>query len=134
MHRLPSKAALRNLRLGTVFLLLFGLALMVFVGLGLAAILTRDPAVVRVFLYTGGAVPLLGLLYLIFGSRTKCPLCMNPPLRPRRCQKHRNAKKLFGSYRLRVAFSVFSRGNFVCPHCGEPTLLEVRDRRRPRRR
>jgi hypothetical protein len=134
MHRLPSKAALRNLRLGTVFLLLFGLALVVFVGLAIAVIATRNPLLIKIFIYTAIALPVLGILYLIFGSRTKCPLCMNPPLRPRRCQKHRNARKFFGSYRLRVASSVFLRDNFVCPHCGEPTMLEVRDRRRPRKR
>ncbi len=134
MHRLPTKASLRNLRLGTIFLLLFGLALLAFVGLGIAAVWTRDPAVVRIFLWAAGALPVLGVAYLMFGSRAKCPLCMNPPLAPRRCQKHRNAKPLFGSYRLRVASSVFFSDNFVCPHCGEPTLLEVRDRHRHRRR
>jgi len=136
MHRLPTKSSLRNLRLGTFFLLLFGLAFLAFAGLGAAAVWTRDPAVVRVFLWAAGSLPVLGIAYLLFGSRAKCPLCMNPPLTPRRCQKHRNAKRFLGSYRLRVAMSVFFSDTFVCPHCGEPTLLEVRDRnqRRQRRR
>ena len=134
MHRLPTRASLRNLRLGTVFLLLLGLAILVFIGMGVAAIITRNPTVVRVFLWVGVALPVIGILYLFFGSKVKCPLCMNPPLRPRHCQKHRNAKRLFGSYRLRVAFSVFFNDNFVCPHCGEPTMLEVRERHGRRNR
>ena len=134
MHRMPTKSSLRNLRLGTMFFLLFGLDMLAFVGLGIAAVWTRDPAVVRVFLWSAGSLPVLGIAYLAIGSRAKCPLCTNPPLTPRRCTKHRNAKRLFGSYRLKVAMSVFFNDSFVCPHCGEPTLLEVRDRNRHRRR
>jgi hypothetical protein len=55
---------------------------------------------------------------------------MTPVLGNKDCTKHRSAKTLLGSHRLRVAVSLLCTGRFRCPYCGEPTLLEVRYPRR----
>jgi hypothetical protein len=74
----------------------------------------------------------VGLACVIFNfmlsGRARCPLCMVPPLQNRRCAKHRNALKLFGSHSLRVALSILFKDKFRCPYCGEPTAMEVRSR------
>jgi hypothetical protein len=132
MHRLHSKSALNSFRLGTVLLGLFGLAIIAAIVLGAAGLLTGRSELLQWFLIAVVTAPLVGLLYLTYGHRARCPLCMNPPLVPRGCQKHRNAMRLFGSHRLTVALSIFTRGKFVCPHCGEATALKLRDRNRPR--
>jgi DNA-directed RNA polymerase subunit RPC12/RpoP len=61
-------------------------------------------------------------------SRARCPLCMIPPLHPKRCQKNRRAKRLLGSYRLQVATSVLFRDHFHCPYCGEATKIALKER------
>lgn len=52
---------------------------------------------------------------------------MMPPLHPKRCQKNRRARRLLGSYRLRVATGVLLRDRFLCPYCGEATKMAVRE-------
>ena len=74
-------------------------------------------------LLLGGIVVLMQWLV---SNRANCPLCMTPVLRNKDCTKHRSAKTLLGSHRLRVAVSLLCTGRFRCPYCGEPTLLEVR--------
>lgn len=133
MHRLPSHSTLRAFRFATVLLFLLAAALVAFLALGVTSLLTADRTLVGIFLWVGLALPVLGLAYLAIGARARCPLCMNPALVPRRCQKHRNARPFFGSHRFRVAVSVLFNGEFICPYCGEVTGMETRPRRRPRR-
>ena len=62
-------------------------------------------------------------------AKTRCPLCLTPVLATKGCSKHRNARTLLGSHRLRVAMSVLFKGRFYCPYCHEPSVLEVRQKR-----
>jgi len=71
----------------------------------------------------------LRVIQWFLASRAKCPLCMVPSLSNRGCAKNRNARKLFGSYRLRVAGTILLRNYFRCPYCGEPTVMELRQRK-----
>jgi hypothetical protein len=131
MHRLISNSSLRCFRFGTFTLLLFAVSLVAFVLLGAAGLLLGDQWIMQASMWLVPAVPVLGIGYLLFGLRARCPLCMNPPLVPRRCQKHRNARTLCGSHRFRVALAVLFTGKFTCPYCGEATRMEVRERRWP---
>jgi hypothetical protein len=83
------------------------------------------------FLWAGvGLSVLLGSMvtkFLISG-RLRCPLCMMPPLANRGCARHRNAYRLFGSYKLAVAGSILFKDSFRCPYCGEPTAMLARIR------
>lgn len=65
----------------------------------------------------------------VLAARTRCPLCLTPVLARKACSKNRNARTLFGSYRIRVAAGVLFKGSFRCPYCNEPTAMQVRDRR-----
>lgn len=75
---------------------------------------------------------IVALLQWMTSSKATCPLCHAKALASNRYSKHRTAKKLFGSYRLRVACSVILKKYFRCPSCGEPTAIQIRltDRRR----
>ena len=42
------------------------------------------------------------------------------------CSKHRDAKKLMGSHRLRVALAIVCKNQFRCPYGNESTTLELR--------
>jgi predicted LPLAT superfamily acyltransferase len=73
-----------------------------------------------------GATLLFTLIQWMFASAAKCPLCMMPVLSRRGCSRHRHAKSLLGSQRLRVALSILLKGSFRCPYCNEPTVLRLK--------
>jgi predicted RNA-binding Zn-ribbon protein involved in translation (DUF1610 family) len=73
-----------------------------------------------------GAFVLCWVLYLYTSLMCKCPLCRSGPMTPKRCAKHRDARKFLGSYRLRVAATVLTINRFRCPYCGESTLCRVK--------
>ena len=85
----------------------------------------------RVFWGVGvlGASLVTALLQWILAARVRCPLCMTQVLAHKSCSRHRSARTLLGSHRLRVSVTVLFRGYFRCPYCGEPTAMEVRRRR-----
>lgn len=132
MHRLPSASYLSRFRVASLLLLAKWLLIPVAIYIFGLAIARNDPSIAIV----GGGVALLILILAIvqwtIASRTRCPLCMTPALARKSCAKHRNARRLLGSYRLRVALSILFRGYFRCPYCGEPTAMEVRVRRNHR--
>jgi hypothetical protein len=128
MHYLHSAKSLLAFRLGILGLCLLGLDLLAILVVGPVGLILGDPKLLRWTLFGLLALPVTGLFYLFFGWRARCPLCMNPVLVLRACQKHRNASTLAGSHRLRVATSALFAGRFTCPYCGERTRLVVRDR------
>lgn len=76
------------------------------------------------------AIPLLLLVYFFSSSSFRCPLCRVTCMAANRCGKHRKARPLFGSYRMRVAMGIVFSGDFRCPYCGEPVALQQRTSRR----
>lgn len=132
MHRFPSSAAIRRIRLAALFLCLKCTLVPVSAGLLIYGIATHDIPMVRVGLGLAVASVVLQILQVLFAARTFCPLCRTPVLAKKHCRKHRSAKKLFGSYRLRVGTAALLARSFRCPYCGEPSTLEVRDPSRPR--
>lgn len=126
MHRLPSQYAVNRFRaaawllavkwlLATAALLVMGYALFVY-----------DTRLVimslGVFMFCG----VIAIIQWLIAARARCPLCLTQPVAVRSCATNRNAKRLFGSHRLRVAISIILHNNFRCPYCGEMTTLEVR--------
>lgn len=102
-------------------------------GLGVALALIVA-AVVRVdceLLWLGFGVLLFSLvcgLLRVFQCRSaRCPLCAVPVMAWMGCSKHRQARRLFGSYRLRVALSILFLGHFRCQFCNEPTTLKAKN-------
>ncbi len=129
MHRLASAEILRKFRIASVVVILTYLSVptaVVMLGYGLWN--HRQDWLVYAGISVVAGVFLAGLNFAMSG-RLRCPLCLVPPLLNRRCSKHRTALKLFGSHRLRVAHSILFKDKFRCPYCGEPTAMEVRDRR-----
>ena len=79
-----------------------------------------------------GAAVMFTIVQWLGAARLRCPLCLGVPLAHNSCIKHRHARRLFGSYRMRVAASIMLEDSFRCPYCGEFTAIAVRNR--PRRR
>lgn len=128
MHHPPSIHAARRMRIASLLLLCNRLLIVTAGALLLASILANDP---RLMIY-GIAAAAICILFIIAqsiaASHTDCPLCRTPVLASMKCMKHRKAKRLLGSYRMRVALGIIIKQQFRCPYCHEPTELDVGER------
>lgn len=98
-------------------------------GLLIYSFIEDDHNLTLIALGLGFACFLMCLIQWSLAGRTRCPLCLTPVLARNGCSKHRNARTVLGSYRLRVATGILFRGTFHCPYCHEPSMMAVRTRR-----
>lgn len=126
MHHLHSIAAVMRFRLAALLLCVSCLIAPVAVGLLIESTMTHDPRLTLV----GSGLMLFCLVLVISqwaaASRARCPLCVIAVLAPKACVKHRHAKTLMGSHRLRVALTILFKNRFRCPYCNEATGLDLR--------
>lgn len=130
MHRFQSSSAIQRFRLASFLVFLKYLLIPTALGVLAWSLVQNDRRLTFVALGIGGVALLATLIQWIISTKTRCPLCMVPVLGSNGCSKNRNARRLFGSYRLRVAVSSLFRGHFRCPYCNEPSALQVRSRPR----
>jgi hypothetical protein len=128
MHLFRSKSAILRFRAASILLcarcLLAPLASMTF----LYAVFQHDGKLTYVGIGLGAAAVLSTLFQWILAARARCPLCLTPVLATKECAKHRRARTLLGSYRLRVALSILFKNTFHCPYCSEKSGMKVRSR------
>lgn len=77
----------------------------------------------------------LGLIVLTFiqratSGKVRCPQCPMRPMVPSSCQKSSKTSRIFGSYRLKVAFDTVLMNKFRCPYCGESTSCNSKHKSR----
>lgn len=127
MHHPRTTAAAWRLRIASLLLLVNRLLISVAVGLLLVSLPAND----RHLMIYGLVLAIVGVLLVITqwiaASHAGCPLCRTPVLAPMGCMKHRKARRLLGSYKLRVALSIMFTERFRCPYCNEPTAMDVRE-------
>lgn len=129
MHRLPSRAALVRFKLSAWFFILGFLLLIGGLGyLGWSVFIAHNTHIITASSIIGGGVVCV-IIQWISAARARCPLCLTPSMARKNCSKNRAAKRLLGSYRMKVATSIILHNHFRCPYCNEPTALEVRQRR-----
>lgn len=133
MHRPRHSHTIRNLRIAAFLLCLKRLLIPVGLVLLLGSVVQHDTRWLVAGLVALGTSVVVALMKWIFSSNAKCPLCMMPPLGRKGCSRNRNAKRLLGSYRLRVALSILLKGRFRCPYCNEPTVLRLKPLPQPLR-
>lgn len=129
MHRFSSRHTINRFRFASALLLLQYGGIFIAACTIVKAILHDDRVGIMIGGGIGGAAVLILGVQLLIGERTRCPLCLTPVLGNKRCAKHRSAKTILGSYRLRVALAIFFTESFRCPYCNEPSVLLIRDRR-----
>jgi hypothetical protein len=133
MHQLRSKFTINRFRLIAVLLILKLVLFPSAVGLLLYAFYENNEELVRIALGVGLVTILLHLLVWSLAFNTRCPLCMTHVMANLKCSTHRRARKLFGSYRNRVAYGILFKGCFTCPYCHEQTSMTVRSGNRPQK-
>lgn len=129
MHRLHSNMAIWLMRLSAALLILKWLLGPVSAGFLLYALLRNDPILLIESLILLLAFCVILITQWIVAHDTRCPLCHVPVMLSKKCAKNSKARRLFFSYRLRVATQVGFLGRFRCPYCGEVSLLEKRKHR-----
>jgi hypothetical protein len=134
MHSLPTQELVNRFRLLAFLLVLSRVLVPCWLGLLVYALVRTDWEKVYFSLGLLGVILLLMLIQWLLAARARCPLCLGPPLSRNACVKHRDARKLLGSYRSMVAVSIIFRGLFKCPYCGESTAIQSRRYQRMRRR
>jgi len=128
MHRFQSKSTITRFRCAALLICARCLLVPSVVAVLVDALVRNDQPQILLAMGMVGVTVVMGVLQWVLASRTRCPLCMTPVLATKGCAKHRNARKILGSHRLRVALGVLFRGSFTCPYCHEPSVMEVRRR------
>jgi hypothetical protein len=126
MHHPRHAHTIRSLRITAFLLCLKRLVIAGAVVVFMISFATDDRQLGIAGLGLAGLSVLLALLQWISASGARCSLCMMPVLSRKGCSKHRHAKSLLGSRRLRVALSILLKGSFRCPYCNEPTILRLK--------
>jgi hypothetical protein len=129
MHRFSSQSAIMRVKLASLLLCLKYLLTPLAGGILIYSIAKGNEQLTWIAIGLGIVTMVLVLTQWVLAAKTRCPLCLTPVLATKGCSKHRNAKTLFGSHRLRVALSALFKGRFYCPYCHEPSVLQVRQRR-----
>ena len=130
MHRFHSKSIIRRIRFAAFLLCLRYFLPAATLVLLVWSILMDDRQMTMIAIWVGAVAIVSIMAQCILATRALCPLCMTPVLASKTCSKHRNARSLLGSHRLRVAVAILFKGSFTCPYCHESSVLEVRDRNR----
>lgn len=126
MHRLRSRNVVTRFKLASWAFILKWSLVIASLGLLLDSFLfaRTDHAPLALGFLVASVV--MGLFQWAVSARTRCPLCLMPPLVRRGCSKSVSAKRLLGSYRFLVACSVILKRRFRCPYCGGLTEVKVR--------
>jgi hypothetical protein len=127
MHRPRTKSSVFLFRIAAILLFANWLLAPAAVGLLGKSLLTYNHPMTVAGSGLGVFCMLLVVTQWIAGSAATCPLCRTAVLAPKDCSKHRRAKTLLGSHRLRVALEILFRNRFRCPYCNESTTMELRE-------
>lgn len=85
-----------------------------------------DTAIITLAFQISGCCAICAAARWLTGMTTYCPLCRAAVLGAPRCQKHRHARKLLRSHRLKAAVDVVRLGQFTCPYCNERAAVMIR--------
>lgn len=116
------------MKLGALTLVLLTISFIATVSLLSYVIYTGDRPFALGALACFALTLVLFIVYRVFSSSAHCPLCRGPILGGSGAQRNRNARRSFGSHRLRVARTIIFTNSFTCPYCNEPTKCVVKER------
>lgn len=129
MHRFANRSSIFRLQFcALLYVVGYGLLIVSALSLAVFMMMRADVQLLRGALAGFGFGAILLFFQWLLSQRVYCPLCRMPVIGKKSCNRHRNASKRFGSYRIPVALGVLFNGWFRCPYCNEPSALEVRNR------
>ncbi len=126
MHTFQSHHSVRCVRLAAWLACARCILVPVSFGMLVWAFVSYDRGLILKALVMAGVSVAVVILQWVVARESHCPLCRARVLGGSECARHRHARKLLGSCRLRVAVSVIALGMFICPYCNEKTAVVVR--------
>ena len=124
MHHIKRPGMARAIKISSLFLILNRFAVLALLGAIPYAWLERTEQSYWNILIIFLASISIWIICAFWSARCRCQLCMAPLLSRAKCNEHHSAKKLFGSYRTRLAAAALIIGRFRCYFCGEDFTLE----------
>ncbi|MFT4176118.1 MAG: hypothetical protein QM627_05630 [Luteolibacter sp.] len=113
-------------RLSALLVLMIALGIPSAIGVLVYSLVIENREISWIAIGMFGGLAICAAWQWLLANHAKCPLCHVPSISHKRCSRHRNAKRLFGSFRFRVAASILLQNSFRCPYCGERSALELR--------
>jgi hypothetical protein len=130
MHHPRTISDARRLRIASLLLLGNRLLIVSAAALLLLSLFANDHHLMIYGTILVGVSLVLIIAQWIAASHAGCPLCRTAVLASMGCVKHRKARHVLGSYKLRVALGIMFRAQFRCPYCNEPTAMDVKEKLR----
>ena len=127
MYHSHSNSDVHRLRIASLLLLVNRLLIVAASGLLLVSLFGSDQHL-RII----GSAFLIISFILIISQRIAalhvgCSLCRTPVLGTMSYIKHRKARRLLGSYQLRVACAILFNDRFCCPCCNEHSSVYIKE-------
>lgn len=113
------------IRISSLFLVLNRLAVLAWIGTIAFAWYELSEESYWYLLITSLVSMFTWVFHAFWAARCRCQLCMAPIFSKAKCNEHHSAKKLFGSYRTRLAVAVLFVSRFRCYFCGEEFTLDL---------
>ncbi len=123
MHYIKSKFRAQAFRRASIVFVLAYLSLFVAGGMVIYTFIDRSGEKLLILGIVLGVTLLLWATTMIVSGTCRCQLCQASTMRSLKCSHHKNAKKLLGSYRFRIAVAVLCKGAYRCSYCGEAFSL-----------
>lgn len=127
MYQSHSNSDVRHLRIASLLLLANRMLIVAASGLLLVAAFGND----RQLTIIGSAFLVISFILIIAkriaALHVGCSLCRTPVLGSMSYIKHRKAKRLLGSYQLRVALSILFTERFCCPYCNQRSSVNIKE-------
>ena len=128
MHRFRTVKEATGFLISSICLCLSFVLLLAGIGSFIGAFVTGDARWQMVGLWFAGFALICWLAYRVVAGGYNCPLCMNPLLLRKICNRNHRAKTFFKSYRMRIAIAAIFKGEIRCSYCGEVTRCEGRQK------
>ncbi len=127
MYHSHSNSDVRRLRIASLLLLVNRLLIVASIGLLLVAMFGNDQHLT----FIGSALLAISFILIIAqriaALHVGCSFCRTPVLGPMSYIKHRKARRLLGSYQLRVACAILFNDRFCCPSCNEHSSVHIKE-------
>ena len=124
MHYVKSSARANAFRRASIILIFAALSIVIAVGAIVNTLIQKTEESLWLLGISIISALAFSILALIVSGTCRCQLCQASTMRSLKCTHHKNAQKLAGSYRLRIAVSVLAKGSYRCSYCGEAFSLK----------
>ena len=125
MHNIRHRRLAISLKLSALFFIIALVAALSFLGILADLFIRRYFEQLLPLGITFASTIVATIISFLYASKSRCQLCQDQLMLPKKCTKHANSRSLFGSYRLKVSLDLLLKNKFTCHLCGESFATAV---------